>query len=279
MFYIENNDKPNWFERTFNLIKLQDDTLIIPICEKTNQNQIQKLAEKTNKIIKKYSKSNKIILSKNINNKYLNLLNSYDFEIQNGKFLKEILLTDIVEYTILKMQLKKENTSISILINDLNDIEFENIKILSKEYKNVNVVTNHIEKFKKLKEQLEQEGIIITITNNKKKSLIKSKIIVNFDFPTELINKYNIEEDAIILNLKNKIKINKKRFNGLNIYDYEIDFRDYNKNTRAICGTYYLKDLYEASLYRKQGFKELRKTIKNDKVIIKKLILNSGSEI
>lgn len=41
MFYIENNDKPNWFERTFNLIKLQDDTLIIPICEKTNQNQIQ----------------------------------------------------------------------------------------------------------------------------------------------------------------------------------------------------------------------------------------------
>lgn len=279
MFYIENNDKPNWFERTFNLIKLQDDTLIIPICEKTNQNQIQKLAEKTNKIIKKYSKSNKIILSKNINNKYLNLLNSYDFEIQNGKFLKEILLTDIVEYTILKMQLKKENTSISILINDLNDIEFENIKILSKEYKNVNVVTNHIEKFKKLKEQLEQEGIIITITNNKKKSLIKSKITVNFDFPTELINKYNIEEDAIILNLKNKIKINKKRFNGLNIYDYEIDFRDYNKNTRAICGTYYLKDLYEASLYRKQGFKELRKTIKNDKVIIKKLILNSGSEI
>ncbi len=279
MFYIENNDKPNWFERTFNLIKLQDDTLIIPICEKTNQNQIQKLAEKTNKIIKKYSKSNKIILSKNINNKYLNLLNSYDFEIQNGKFLKEILLTDIVEYTILKMQLKKENTSISILINDLNDIEFENIKILSKEYKNVNVVTNHIEKFKKLKEQLEQEGIITTITNNKKKSLIKSKITVNFDFPTELINKYNIEEDAIILNLKNKIKINKKRFNGLNIYDYEIDFRDYNKNTRAICGTYYLKDLYEASLYRKQGFKELRKTIKNDKVIIKKLILNSGSEI
>ena len=279
MFYIENNDKPNWFERTFNLIKLQDDTLIIPICEKTNQNQIQKLEEKTNKIIKKYSKSNKIILSKNINNKYLNLLNSYDFEIQNGKFLKEILLTDIVEYTILKMQLKKENTSISILINDLNDIEFENIKILSKEYKNVNVVTNHIEKFKKLKEQLEQEGIITTITNNKKKSLIKSKITVNFDFPTELINKYNIEEDAIILNLKNKIKINKKRFNGLNIYDYEIDFRDYNKNTRAICGTYYLKDLYEASLYRKQGFKELRKTIKNDKVIIKKLILNSGSEI
>ena len=219
MFYIENNDKPNWFERTFNLIKLQDDTLIIPICEKTNQNQIQKLAEKTNKIIKKYSKSNKIILSKNINNKYLNLLNSYDFEIQNGKFLKEILLTDIVEYTILKMQLKKENTSISILINDLNDIEFENIKILSKEYKNVNVVTNHIEKFKKLKEQLEQEGIITTITNNKKKSLIKSKITVNFDFPTELINKYNIEEDAIILNLKNKIKINKKRFNGLNIYE------------------------------------------------------------
>ena len=36
----------------------------------------------------------------------------------------------------------------------------------------------------------EKENIIITVTNNKKKSLKKSKLIVNFDFEEEELKKY-----------------------------------------------------------------------------------------
>ena len=125
-----------------------------------------------------------------------------------------------------KKNMKKEEVSISILVNDINDNILENIKEIVKEYKKINIVTNHIEKFKKIEKQiLEKEGIMLVISNNRRKSLLKSKIILNIDFPTELINKYQIYEEAIIVNLKGNVKIEKKRFNGININDYEICFK------------------------------------------------------
>lgn len=277
MFYIEKNDKPNWLEKKLNLIRIQDNTIILPITKETGNKKIEKLAQKTRKVIQKYSNSKKIVLSKEMYNEqiYLNYLNTYGLEIQDGRWLFEILLPDTIEYIINKKKIEK--TNISIMINDLTEIELENIKTLARKYKSINIVTNHIEKFKKLQKQLQEEyGIIITITNNKKKSLMKSQIILNIDFPNELINKYNIQDEAIIVNLKAKIKINSKRFNGLNISNYEIDFREDKKNNKALSSKYNLRDLYESELYRKQRISEIRRKIKNDKVCIKRLILNNG---
>ena len=277
MFYIEKNDKPRWLERKINLIKIKDNTIILPITEDIKEKQIEQIASKTNRIIQKYSTSKKIVLSKKMykEQKYINYLNTYGLEIQEGKWLFEILLPEITEYIINKKKIEKAN--ISIMINDLTDIEFENIKILARKYKSINIVTNHVEKFKNLEKQLqENEGIIITITNNKKKSLIKSQIILSIDFPKELINKYNIQDEAIIVNIKGNVKMNKKRFNGLNINDYEIDFRDDKKNIKALNNDFYLKDLYESELYKKQRYSEIREKIKVDKVIIKNLVLNNG---
>ena len=276
MFYIEKNDKPSWFERKINLIKVQENTIIVPINENTNKKQVEKIAKKTNKIISKMTSSKKIVLSKKIQQEeqYVNYLNSYGLEISDGRWLFEILLINIVEYLIQKRKIEK--VSISILINDLTEIEFENIKLLANKYNTINIVTNHIEKFKKLEEQLREEGIIITITNNKKKSLMKSNIIVNVDFSKELLNKYKVNENANIINLKGKVKINQKSFNGLNINNYEIDFRDDKKSIQAYSNKYYLKDLYESELYKKQRLDSINSKIKADKVIVKKLILNHG---
>lgn len=277
MFFIEKNDKLNFIEKNLNLIKVINNTIILPIEEDIKERKIEKLAIKTNKIVNKYSNSKKVILSKKMKKEqiYINYLNTYGLEIQDGRWLFEILLPDIVKYIIEKKKLEK--MSISILINDLSDIEIENIKILSRNYKSINVVTNHIEKFRKLQRSLEdEEGIIFTVTNNKKKGLLKSEIILNIDFPKELINKYNIKDDAIIVNIKEKIKINKKRFNGLNISDYEIDYRDDKKDNEAFNNKYLIKDIYEAQLYKKQKISEIKEKIKLDKVNIKKLILNNG---
>lgn len=277
MFYIEKNDKPNWLEKRLNIIKIRENTIFLPMEEEMKGHKIEKLAMKTKKIIQKYSNSKKIVLSKELQNEqlYINYLNSYGLEIQNGRWLFEILLPEVVEYIINKKKIEKIN--ISIMINDLTDIEFENIKTLARKYKNINIVTNHMEKFKNLEKQLqEDEGIIITITNNIKKSLMKSKIILNIDFPQELINKYNVQDEAIIVNIKRKTKINKKRFNGLIINDYEIDFRDDKKNNKALNNKFYLKDLYESELYKKQRISEIKKKIKIDKVVIERLNLNNG---
>lgn len=277
MFYIEKNDKPNWLEKKLNRLKVLDNTIILPISEETKEKQIEKTAIKTKKVIEKHSNSKKVVISKELKKEetYINYLNTYGIKISDGKLLFEILLPQITEYIIDKKKLEK--CGISILINDFTDIEVENIKTLARKYKSVNIITNHIEKLRNLERTLqENEGIMITITNNKKKSLMKSEIILNIDFPQELINKYNIKDDAIIVNIKGKTKINKKRFNGLNINDYEIDFRQDKKDEKALNDKYCLKDLYESQLYQKQRISEIIEKIKLDKVIIKNLILNNG---
>lgn len=279
MFYIEKNDKPNFIEKKLNILKVIDNTIILPISKDTKEKQIEKISIKTRKIIEKYSNSKKVVLSKDIKEEqtYINYLNTYGIEIQDGRWLFEILVPEITEYIIEKRKLEREKIKISMLINDLTDIGIENIKVLARKYKTINIVTNHIEKFKKIEKKLdEEEGIIITIANNKKKSLAKSQIILNTDFPKELINKYLINDEAIIVNIKGKIKINKKRFNGLNINNYEIDYRDDKKTNKALNNKYFLKDLYEAELYKKQRISEIKERIKLDKVIIKQLILNNG---
>mgnify|MGYP000106963213 CR=1 FL=1 len=108
-----------------------------------------------------------------------------------------------------------------------------------------------------------ENGIMITISNNKKKSLMKSKIILNIDFPNELINKYMIKDDAIIINVPGKAKINRKRFNGLMVNNYEIDFRDDIKSEENLLGDeFYLRDVYESRLYKKQTFSDIRNILK-----------------
>lgn len=279
MLYIEKNDKPNIIERKFNIIKVQNNNIKLPIIEKTKDSQKEKIAQKTVKIVNKKSNSKKVILSKEMLKEqiYINYLNTYGIQISDGRWLFEVLATDVIEYIINKKNLENEKIIISILINDLTDIEYENINILAKKYKTINIVTNHIEKFKKLEDKLlNEDGISITITNNKKKSLLKSQIILNVDFPNELINKFAINEEAIIINVHGKVKIDKKRFNGLNINNYEIDFRDDKKDSIDIINKFYLKDVYEAELYKREGFYNIRERLIRDNVIIKKLYSNNG---
>lgn len=276
MFYIEKNDKPNWIEDKLKLIKLKENIIMLPDLEKIEEKNIEKIAKRTKKIIDKHSKSKKIAISKEIqkSESYINYLDSYGMEIADGRWLFQVLLTKITEYIIKKKNIEKVH--ISILVNDINDVELENIKEIAKKYKNVSVVTNYMEKLKNIEKQLEDEGIIIAVTNNKKRSLSKSDLILNMDFSKELINKYRINENAIIVNTKGKIKINEKRFNGLNVHNYEIDFREDKKEEKILNEKYYMKDLYEAKLYKKQRLEEIKQKIKLDKVEIKKLILNNG---
>lgn len=279
MFYIEKNDKPTWIEKIIPIIKVENNTIKLPYKENINQNKIEKLAQKTKKVLEKNSTSKKVVVSKEIQkeNLYINYLNTYGLKIQDGRWLFEILITDIIEYIINKKKLETSKLKISMLINDITDFEIENIKLLAKKYKNLNIVTNHIEKIKKIEEELlEKEGIMITVTNNRKKSLVKSDIIYNVDFPEEILNKYVITDDAIIINLRGKMRIKKKRFNGIIINNYEINLRDDKKDEKMISKKYYFRDIYQAELYQKQGFNNLKEKVKKDNVRVSKLFLSNG---
>ena len=281
MYYIQETDKPNKFLKLFNVIKLQEDKIILPIDEEKITNKTaEKLAIKTNKILEK-SNCNKLVISKEIRKQeqYINYLYTYNLEIVDGKWLFEVLSEKVLDYVVENKSLKKQEMQLSILVNDISEIMLEHIKRLVKQYKRVNIVTNHIEKFKKIEEDLlEKYGIMITVTNNKKKSLIKSELILNADFPSELINKYNIYEEAIIVNIKQKVRIGKKRFNGICINDYEIKFNDADFDYDFCKSNKYdNKYIYEAQMYKKQPFDNILQKVKKDKVEISKLIANNVS--
>ena len=275
MYFIQEGDKPLKIFRWLNYIRIKDDILILPICDAyIKMKKAEKLAKKAKKIIE-LSNCKKVVISKKIEKQenFLNYLYSYNIDIINGKWLFEILIYDVLEYIIKKKKMMKENIRIAILANQITENVIYIIKKIAKEYKMINVVTNHIELFKNLERQImDNYGVMIALVNNKKKSLLKSDIIVNFDFTNEIINKYNINENATVVNLQGNIKIKSKKFNGLNINDYEIqvlnsDFFDYDKSKK-----YKEKYLYEAELNKRQPIDEIRKKIRKDKVIIKELI-------
>ncbi len=282
MYYIQESDKPCKILKFFNSIRLKDNEIILPIQkEELTDKQAEKLATKTYKIIKT-SNCKKIVVSKEIKkqDQYLNYLYSQGLDIVDGKWLFQILSNMSLEYICKKNNLLKSEISISILANQVTENVIYFLKKIVKEYKRINIVTNNINLFKNLETQImEQYGVMIVVTNNKRKSLSKSQLIVNFDFPTELINKYNVYEDSIILNLQDDVKIKSKRFNGICINDYEIvvlngqDF-DYTKVEKFYC-----KDLYECNLYKKQPIEEINKKINSDGVRIEKLYTNRGNEI
>lgn len=272
MYYIEECDKPNKILKFFKFIKIDNNRIILPVSgEEINEKYQVKLAEKTYKILEK-TNSNKIVISKKINNYnyFRNYLNSLNIDIVDGKWLFKIMVPNILNFIIERYELNKPEIELSILLNDVSDIEIKQIKEFANEYKRINIVTNHINKFKKLENDIYDEiGNLITINNNKKKSLLKSKIIINYDFPNELINKYNIYEETIILNILNNIKIDKKRFNGIVINDFEI-----NKNENI---KYDSKQLYESKFFKKQSFEYITNKIKEDDVKISNIKGNNGN--
>lgn len=303
MYYICENDKPNkWYQlfiRVLNIVKIEKNEIIIPQIPKLkliekNRQSIEKRAsiKKREKFIKKISKKtvnllnktncNKIVLSKQLKKeeKFVNYLYSKNLEIVDGRFLFLLLAPEIIKYIITKKQINEQKLRIAILVNDLNQIITENIKMIAETCKNITIVTRHINRLRRLQKNLyDNKGIVIAVSNNKRRALSRSNIILNFDFPEEIINKYTINEKANIINFRNKIKIYKKRFNGINVNDYEIKLKEdkikemvsYNEK---IVQDNYLKDIYEGQFYKNQNIKELRKKIQEDKVQILYLIGN-----
>lgn len=269
-YYISKNNNVKFIDRLKFFTKKDNKILVNFDLDKFNI----KKAKKILKILNKNSVRN-VVLSKELqkNEMLINYLNSSNVNIFNGRWLEKYLAYEIVKYILVKKNIKEEETEIAILINQIDEVSTENIKLFSKEFKRVNVVTNHIEKLKNIEESIFDEfGIMITITNNKKKSLKNAKIILNMDFPNELMNKFNIYDEAIILNLDGDIKINKKRFSGLNINNYEISLNDVD----YLSEEFYIRDIFESQIYKKATFKNIRKEIKEKEVKIGQLIGLNG---
>ena len=280
-YFVKENNNTSYINKLFIRVKVKDNIIELPndldkLYSKFKNNKISELYVKkiVNKL-KKILKNNGTILSKKLkkNKSFIEKLEKENIKIYDGKWLYGYILKEIMEYILSEKREIKENTEVSFLVNFFDDVSVENIKIFAKQYKRVNIVTNHIEKLKKIEEDLYNEnGIVITTSNNKRKSLANSKFIINIDFPNELINRYNICESAIIVNLEDRIKINKKRFNGIIINDYKIKFN----NDTEIEDDYCKKEVFESNILKKDFFNNIRKEIEDNNVKICEIYGNNG---
>ena len=182
----------------------------------------QKIVRKIIKIIHR-DNIDKIVLSPVLkeNKHFINLLHSNNINISNDRWLFKMLTDEVIKKVMGNK--KREESEIWVSVNDVDEITQNIIYKFSKEFKRVNIITNHINKFKKLEEKLySEDGIIITITNNRRKSLLKANLILNIDFPKEVLNQFAIFEQAVIVNLEGGMFIKKKRFCGKVINDIEV---------------------------------------------------------
>jgi len=262
--YIEKMDKPKAIKK----VKIEQDNYKIYMNLEQDKN--------VKKVIKKLIKNevSNIVLSKNLseNKNLINSLNANSINIFDGRWLEKYLSIEILDYIMNQKNEEKQKTEIAITVNHITDLSIEVIKILAKKYKRVTVVTAHMEKLRKIEKELyDKEGILIVISNNQKKSLLKPKIILNIDFNKVVLNKYKINEKAIIVNLEGDMKIEEKRFNGININDYEIEVGREEIIWRKNMKNYKNKDLLESVLYMRDTYENICRKINKNKVKIREL--------
>ena len=112
MYYIQESDKPSCILNFFNIIKLDDNKIILPISdEEVSDKKAEKLAIRTKAILDETS-CKKIVISKKIkrNQNYINKLHTYQYEISDGKWLFKALTDKVLDYIVEKKKLIKQET-------------------------------------------------------------------------------------------------------------------------------------------------------------------------
>lgn len=266
LFFLQESSNKNRINNILNRIKEKNEgyktVLEIPIKidKKVKNKKIEKLIKKLEKYdIKTVVLSEKLYSVEELKRR----LQAKNINIVDGKYLFKLLVEDIICYICKKNETNIEKTEMSILTNEASNINEEIIYSLAQKVKTLNIITNNSKGFKIIEEYLYNEkGIIIKISNNYKTAMNKTNIIVNLDFTEEEINKYLIPIKCTIINIKGNVKIKSKRFNGININNYNIiipkryEMKGYNNN-----------HVYETYLLN-ENYKNARRKIREDKIRI-----------
>lgn len=203
------------------------------------------------------------------------VLISKKVKLLDGKGLMPYLVKEILEYAMERQNTKTQLEDIYLCIKEPKTSYIENISNLTQYFKTVNIITPNITKFQKIADRIEEnQNSIITVINNKKKSLKKAQWIVNFDFTKEELKKYTIFRRAVILEIKKGEEYDNICFEGASIQKAKIDTSPEIKDFFA---QYYLlqncslETLYESLINERQGFAKIKEQMQQDQIRIVKL--------
>lgn len=250
VYFLEDSNKKNVFIRMLKPIEIKGEKIILNYyMKKMSINKKIKLVASIGNIL--YSNNcKKIILAKSLkqDSNFINLLYGKDIQIVNSKYLFKLLIKKIIEKATKDNNIIKENTEIAFAMNYKSAEVSSQLEYFARIFKSLHIVTNNIEQFLYFSQKMyEENGIIITVTNNKKRALLRSSIIINVDFPEKMLNEYVVKDDSIIINLEEDVRIKKKRFSGKIINDFNIKLKEDSK----------IANILEHEQYRKFDIKDL----------------------
>ena len=274
--YIKEIEELKFKHKILNTIQEENisgkDIFLLFIKENTKTKKSEKVI--TRLIKKLHDKKIKYIVLSNelLKNNILkeNLINN-KIDILDGRILYRILLSNIIDTICYYKNTNMQKEKITILVDETNEINLNNILEIAQKAKTVNIVTNFSYRFNKIINYLYEElGILIRISNNIKRDLVNSNIIINIDFNALMINRYYINTRAIILNIPPNIEIASKKFTGININSYNIIIPEGYK-----LNNFDDKYVYEAAIKNKT-ITEIQKQIRKEKIKIKNLVGKNG---
>ena len=180
------------------------------------------------------------------------------YKTLDGKKLSKYMLPDIIKFCHNLIKLKRDE--IYICVNDFNSENVEIISDIASKVRVLNIVTDN-NKFRILERELEQKGIYITVSLNKRKALKDAGIVVNIDF--ESLNDYNINRNMIIIDVTQDIKIS-NCFDGIIIKKIILD----TKKIMRVFNNFENFDrskLIEAEIIKHESYKKAREYISINK--------------
>lgn len=181
--------------------------------------------------IKKYIFENKLInivveneLDNNLTKEIRMVVDN--IHLLNGKYLMKNLVWELFEYIFNIIGINSNLENVYIFVNEYTPNNIAIIQMMADRFKTVNIITEKLMCFKKLEESLYEDGILITVSNNKRKSAKNAKFIVNIDFEKDVFEQYIINMDSVIINLTNENIFFEKVFRGILINDISISFNN-----------------------------------------------------
>lgn len=260
-----------------------DNNYIISINDMKNKRIKKKLAKKILKL-----NIGAIVFSKELEGDFkeevcelLNLGDKINIQILNGKKLMEFMEFDILKYILEKQKKKMTEQDIYIVFKKDNKLNLNFLKRFIENYRMTNVVTNDIERLKNIQDNLiNNDDILISVSNNKRKALKRAKYILNINLKKEELEKYRINREAIIINIQEFIKYDNPGFDGINVNYFEINVPDeLEERFEQIGNNFDIIKLYESILLSEttgENIESIYNKIARDEVTVKNIIGNNG---
>lgn len=189
-----------------------------------------------------------------------------------GEGIANYLLPEVLQYIAKMLGEEIQKQEVTVLV-EKKTIEIEKMILeLATKVKRIQIVTPNLSQFNRLENELETKfGIACTISNNKRKSLAKSKIIININASETYVNQFNLNPYAIVIDMNQKIKIYTKTFCGIHIYDYQMKV----DNVNLAENLFETKKQYEAKLLG-NSYEIIRNQVEKENVRITNLVGQKG---